>query len=129
MIDDRQKEIDDLYAGAEQAQAEAKRIQADYDRRIAQAEQTSAELISSAKLEATRRGDEIVRQAKADADALRAKAVSDAALEKKKAVNDAKDDISKIALDIAEKVVGKELNGADHDRLIEDFLRDMGDSV
>ena len=123
------KMIDDLYAGAEQAQAEAKRIQADYDQRIAQAEQTSAELISSAKQEATRRGDEIVRQAKADADALRAKAVSDAALEKKKAVNDAKDDISKIALDIAEKVVGKELNGADHDRLIEDFLRDMGDSV
>ena len=96
---------------------------------VGAAEQTSAELISSAKQEATRRGDEIVRQAKADADALRAKAVSDAALEKKKAVNDAKDDISKIALDIAEKVVGKELNGADHDRLIEDFLRDMGDSV
>lgn len=129
MIDDRQKEIDDLYAAAEQAQAEAKRIRADYDQRIAQAEQTSAEMISSAKLEATRRGDEIVRQAKADADALRAKAANDAALEKKKAVNDAKDDISKIALDIAEKVVGKELSGADHDRLIEDFLRDMGDSV
>ncbi|MBQ6281020.1 MAG: ATP synthase F0 subunit B, partial [Oscillospiraceae bacterium] len=79
--------------------------------------------------EANRRSDEIIRQARQDADALRQKAGTDIALEKKKALNEVKGDISKIALDIAGKVVEREMNDADQERLVEGFLREMGDQV
>lgn len=129
MIDDRQKEIDDLYAGAETAQAEAKALKQDYDRRLAEAKETSAEILRNATQDANRRSEEILRQARGEADALREKAGADIELERKKALNDVKGDISQIALDIAEKVVGKELKAADQERLVEEFLRDMGDQV
>lgn len=129
MIDDRQKEVDDIFAEAEDAKQKAETMRADYDRKLAEAKETSAQIVSDATREANRRSDEIIRQAKADADALRDKAGADIALERKKALNDVKGDISRIALDIAEKVVERELNAADQDRLIERFLRDMEEQV
>ena len=129
MIDDRQKEIDDLFADATQAKEQAETMREDYSRRLAEAKDTSAQIVSEATQEANRRGDEIVRQARLDADALREKASSDIALERKKALNEVKNDISRIALDIAGKVVEKELDPKEHERLIEGFLRDMRDQV
>ena len=129
MIDDRQKEIDGLYADANAAKQDAEAMRADYDRKLSEAKQTSAQIVSEATQEANRRSDEIIRQARQDADALRQKAGTEIALEKKKALNEVKGDISKIALDIAGKVVEREMNEKDQERLIEGFLREMGDQV
>ena len=93
MIDDRQREIDDLYADAQ------------------------------------KRSDELIREARNEASAIKEKALSDIALEKKKAMNDVKDEISDLALQMAEKVVQKELDQADQQALIEDFLQNMGDPL
>ncbi|MBQ1409893.1 MAG: F0F1 ATP synthase subunit B [Oscillospiraceae bacterium] len=129
MIDDRQKEIDGLFADANAAKQDAEAMRADYTRRLSEAKETSAQIVAEATQEANRRSDEIIRQARQDADALRQKAGTDIALEKKKALNEVKSDISKIALDIAGKVVERELDGADQERLVEGFLREMGDQV
>ena len=129
MIDDRQKEIDELFAEAEDAKKMAENMRADYDRKLAEAKESSAKIVSEATQEANRRSDEIIRQARLDADALRQKADADLALERKKALNDVKGDISRIALDIAEKVVQRELNADDQERLIDGFLRDLGDQL
>ena len=98
MIDDRQKEIDDLFADAADVKQKAENLRADYDRKLAQ-------IIAEATQEAQRRSDEIIQNAQSDAGAIREKARSDIELERKKALNGVKDDISRIALDIAEKVV------------------------
>ena len=129
MIDDRQKEIDQLYADATGAKQAAETLRDDYSQKLAEAKDTSARIVSEATQEANRRGEEIVRQARQDADALREKAGADIALERKKALNDVKGDISRIALDIAEKVVERELDEKDQERLIDGFLRDMGDQL
>ena len=57
------------------------------------------------------------------------KASADIALEKKKAINDAKDEISDLAMAIAGKVVGRELNEADQKDLIDRFIDNLGDHV
>ena len=129
MIDDRQKEIDDMFADAEDARQKAETMRADYDRKLSEAKDASAQIIAEATQEAHRRRDDILVHAQTDAEAIRNKARAEIELERKKAINGVKDDISRIALDIAEKVVEKELDGADHDRLVEDFLREMGDQV
>ena len=57
------------------------------------------------------------------------KAVADIAMEKKKAINDAKDEISGIAIAIAEKVVARELNNEDQRKLVDSFIDELGGEV
>ena len=127
MIDDRQKEIDDLYKDAEDAKKDAQAKQQEYDRKLSAAQQTSEQLVREAVARGQSREEEILRQANAQASAMMDKAADDIAREKKKAVNDAKDEISVIALSIAGKVVGRELNNADHARLVDGFIEELGE--
>ena len=127
MIDDRQKEIDDLYKDAEDAKKDAQAKQQEYDRKLSAAQQTSEQLVREAVARGQSREEEILRQANAQASAMMDKAADDIAREKKKAVNDAKDEISVIALSIAGKVVGRELNDADHARLVDGFIEELGE--
>ena len=46
-----------------------------------------------------------------------------------KAINDAKNEISGLAMAIAGKVVGRELNEADQSNLIDSFIDELGDGV
>ena len=118
-----------MYADADAARLKAENMKADYDRKLSEAKDASAQIIAEATQEAHRRRDDIIVHAQTDAEAIRNKARADIELERKKALNGVKDDISRIALDIAEKVVEKEMKGSDHDRMVEDFLRHMGDQV
>ena len=54
------------------------------------------------------------------------RAAADIEQEKKKAINEAKDEIGGLAMDIAGKVVEKEINEADHKKLIDDFISKVG---
>ena len=69
----------------------------------------------------------IIREANVRADAILSKATADIAQEKKKAINDAKDEISVIALAIAGKVVGRELNADDQAKLVDSFIEELGE--
>ena len=129
MIDERQQEIDGMYADADASKKQADELQKQYSARMAAAGEEASHLIQEASKTAQARGDEIVRAANEDAQAIRAKAQRDIALEKKKAMNDMKDDISGVALSIAEKVVEKEINAGDQQALIASFIDKLGDEA
>ncbi len=129
MIEDRQKEIDDLYADAGKAKENAQALQEEYTQKLAAAAATGEEMVQQAVERGQKREDEIIRQANERAEAIMEKANADIAQEKKKAINDAKDEISVIAIAIAEKVVDRELNAADHEKLVDSFIDELGDGV
>ena len=126
MVQDRQKEIDDMYSEADTARAKAKAMEAEYQGKLSDAHATSEKIVREAVSRGQAREEEIIRQANADAGAIMDKAVADIALEKKKAINDAKDEIAGIALEIAGKVVGRELSGADQTKLVDQFIDELG---
>ncbi|MBQ5867339.1 MAG: F0F1 ATP synthase subunit B [Oscillospiraceae bacterium] len=123
----RQEEIDSMYSQADTARAEAQKLQSEYEEKFSQAAATSERLLKEATVRALGREEEIVRQANEWADAIRAKATADIAQEKNKALNDAKDEISVIALSIAGKVVGRELNAEDQSKLVDSFIEELGE--
>ena len=129
MIEERQKEIDDIYSEADTAKSNAEAMQAEYTQKLSEAAQTSERMLKDAVSRAHGREEEIIRKANAEADAIRDKAAADIALEKKKAINDAKDEISVIAMAIAGKVVGRELNAADQSDLVDNFINELGEQV
>lgn len=128
MIDDRQKEIDGLYEDAGNAKKEAEALSEEYRTRLEDVRGECDDLLRQATVRARQKEQEILDEAHADAAALREKARADIALERKKAVNEIKDDISGMAVDIAAKVTEKEIDGAQHAALIEDFIRKLGDA-
>ena len=129
IITDRQKEIDDMYAEADSARTSAKALEEEYQAKLSVATQTSEKMVRAAVARGQAREEEILRHANQRAEAMLEKASADIQQEKKKALNDAKDEISDLALAIAAKVVDRELTAADHDRLVDQFIDDLGGSV
>ena len=129
IIEDRQKEVDEMYDTAGKAEAEAKAMEAEYRQKLEVAGQTSDRLVKEAVARGQAREEEILRQANAEADAIRAKASADIAQEKKKAINEAKDEISVIAMAIAGKVVGRSITEKDNADLVDQFIDELGDGV
>ena len=129
MIETRQNEIDQLYLDANTARTGALAMEAEYKEKLDQAMQTGDQLVKEAVQRGQRRQEEILRQANAEAAAMLDKAAEDIAREKKKAINDAKDEISGIAIAIAEKVVCRELNESDHAALVDSFINELGEQT
>ena len=126
MVQERQKEIDDMYSEADTARASAKAMEEEYQGKLSDARATSEQIVRDAGSRGQAREEEIIRQANAEASAMMDKAVADIALEKKKAINDAKDEIAGIALEIAGKVVGRQLSDADQTKLVDQFIDELG---
>ena len=129
IIQDRQKEIDDMYASAGNAEQQAKLMEAEYKEKLSAASETGERIVKEAVARGQAREEEILRQANAEAAAILDKASADIALEKKKAINDAKDEISEMAMAIAGKVVGRELTAADQASLVDHFINELGEQA
>ena len=127
VLDKRRETADKQIADAEAAKSEAAAIKQTYEENMRQAKTKADDMIISAQKTAAQRSEEIISQAQKQAAQIKTKAASDIEMEKKKAINEAKDEISDLAMAIAGKVVGRELNDADQDGMIDRFIEELGD--
>lgn len=111
------------------AREEAETAKAEYEKHLTGAREEAAALVRSAAQTAQTRSEQIILEAKEEAASIRAKASADIAQERKSAVNEIKNEISGIAVSIASKVVEKEISEQDHEKLIQDFIDQMGEAV
>ncbi len=129
ILDQRREAADKEITDAQAARSEAMEIKATYEQNMLESKAEADKLIRSAQQTATVRSEEIIRDAQRTAVAIKQKAEADIAQQKKKAVNDAKDEISSLAMDIAGKVVGATLDSAHQERLVDNFLKELGEQV
>ena len=127
VIKDRQEEIQASYDRADEAEKNAQKLEADYNEKIGQAKQESAEIIREATKKAQVRANEIIDEARVEAKGIRTNAENEIEREKKIAVNAIKDEISQIAFSAAAAVVEKDLTSEDNERLIEKFIDNVGE--
>ena len=128
MIDDRQQEIDTMYADADAAKQKAADLEKEYADHLQSIKDERDAMLREATARAQKREEEIVNEAKAEAASIRAAAEADIAQERKKAVNDLKNEIGGMAVEIAGKVVEREIRESDHQALIDEFIRNVGDA-
>ena len=128
ILNARQAEIDKSYADAETAQTRAEELRDEYEKRISDAKAEAADIAKAASRKAQAQYDEVVGTSKADAARQREKAEAQIEQEKKKAMNELKDEISGIAVDIASKVVEREIDEKDHEELISEFMKGVGEA-
>ena len=128
VIAERKAKADSQIADAAKLRTEAEAMKAEYEQNLRNARAEANQIVARAQKTATARGEEIVGEARAQAAALKQKAEADIAQERKKAVNDLKNEIGGMAVEIAGKVVEREINEADHQALIDEFIRNVGDA-
>ena len=125
VLKQRKDSVDAVYAEAENARAAAEEDRQVYEAKRKNAEEEAEEILKKAGETAKKNGESIVKEAKDEAAAIKEKAERDIAQEKVKAINEAKDEIAGISLGIAEKIVGRELNGDDQNAYVDDLVKDL----
>ena len=128
MLEKRKALADAQIQDAVKAKDEAEAMKSEYEQNMQEAKAKAGEILATAQKTATLQSEEMLRDASQQAAALKAKAESDIAQEKRKAVNEIKDEIGSMAMEIAGKVIERELNEEDHAKLIDEFISNVGEA-
>jgi len=126
ILQKRQEKADADIRQAQIAREEADKMRSEYEAGLEQAREKATQIIDLAQKNATQKSDEMLREASEQVVAMKARAEADIALEKRKAVNEAKNEIGSMAMEIAGKVIEREVSSTDHTRLIDEFIEKVG---
>ena len=126
MIDSRQKEVDDMYSDAESAKSDAESMKAEYEEKLSKAEEESSEILRNAQRRAQLKEEDILKEAAVEASRIRERAEGEIELEKKRMLSEIKDEVSEMAIGIAAAVIERDVNKTEHESMIDDFIRNMG---
>ena len=126
MIDSRQKEIDDMYSDAENSKTAAEEMKDEYEKKLSFANEESEEILKKAVRKAQLREEEILKEAGEKAERVLQRADEQIELEKKQAINDVKNQVSEMAIDIAAAVIERDVSKSEHEAMIDEFIKNMG---
>ena len=127
MIDSRQEEIDGMYSAAQKDKDDAEVMKKEYTEKLKVANEESEQILKNAQRKAQLREEEILKEANVKAARTLERAREEVELEKKRAVNEVKDSVSDLAISIASKVIERDINREEHEKLIDEFISSMGE--
>lgn len=124
-LEARQQAIGGQLKEAEATKAEAKSLLDDYRAQMADAKGEASRIVEEARAQAETVRSDLVAKAEAEAGQIVGKAREDAANEKARALQEARQEVADLSIDLAEKVVGGNLDRAAQHGLIERYLADL----
>jgi len=128
ILEKRRAAADAEIQDAAKAKEEANAIKSEYEENMRQAREKASEILTEAQKSADLQSEQILNEAARQASAIKEKAEKDIAQEKRKAVNEIKDEIGGMAVEIAGKVIEREIDEKDHSKLIDDFIANVGEA-
>lgn len=124
-LENRQRAISGQLKEAETAKLEAQSLLDDYRAQLATAKSEANRIVEDARAQADVVRADLVSRSEAEASEIVAKARVDAANEKARALQEARREVADLSIDLAEKVVGENLDRAAQHGLIERYLADL----
>ncbi len=128
MLEKRRAMADSEIRQAVEAKDEAIAMKSEYEQNMLEAKNKANEIVMTAQKTAQVQSEQMLLEASNQAAAMKAKAESDIAQEKRKAVNEIKDEIGGMAVEIAGKVIEREISEEDHAKLIDEFISNVGEA-
>ena len=125
MLNERTKRIQDGLGDSDKIKDQLASIKRDYDAEIVKARHEAAGIVSLAQDRARAQEQEIVAQARVEAERIKNDAREQSMREREQMVSDLKDQIAGLVTTTATKVLGAELK-MNHDRLIDESLASLG---
>ena len=126
VLDQRKEEVANNLSQAEASRKEAEEMFADYKRQLANASNEAEEIIAKANKAAEEAKNELIAQAREEAAAISRKAQEEISREKEKAMKEVRDEIAGLAVLAAGKVLEKSITVEDHEKMINDFVSQVG---
>lgn len=126
MLESRKRSIQDSFDHAADTTRLAEKKLDDYNKRIANVESESREIIKNAKIKAEAQANDIIEEANAKATEIRLRAEKEIERQQAKALSEVKEHIAAMALLAAEKVLERELSLKGEEHLMEDILEQVG---
>ncbi|HIT65010.1 MAG TPA: F0F1 ATP synthase subunit B [Candidatus Ventrimonas merdavium] len=129
VLEKRRKKIAGELAQAEADQTSAAAMKAEYEAKLRDVNKEAENILETARRKAKAREEEMLEEARQEAARIIERANREIELEKKKAVDDMKQEVVSIAALMAEKVVGSAMDRQIQDALINETLKEMGEST
>lgn len=117
-------EIDEAELSRKDAEKASQEAQ-DY---LKQMKEETQQMLEDARNAGVKQKEEILASANEEAERLKTTALADIENEKEKAVQALQDQVASISVLIASKVIEKELSAEDQESLINDYIKEVGDS-
>jgi len=122
-MQERKDRIEKEKANAEQQLREANDLKEEYSSLLADADNKAKQTILESENEARKRSSEIIEKANSDAEQIKEEARIQANEEKENSLNNMKGEIASLAVSISEKILSREINEKDNERIVDNFLQ------
>lgn len=129
MLEDRKLKIKTDIDTAAADKADAAELKAQYEAKLKEVDKEAEAILSEARQKALHNEAKIVEEAKAEAARIIARANEEALLEKKRVADEMKQEMITIASAMAAKVVSANMNVTIQNQLVDETLKEMGDST
>ncbi|MBQ2900769.1 MAG: F0F1 ATP synthase subunit B [Agathobacter sp.] len=129
LLKDRQDRIAKDISDAKEASESAAAMKAEYESKLKNIEKDAEAILSEARQKALKNEQRIIDEAKEEARRIIKHAQEEALLEQKRAMDDVKKEIITVASLMAQKVVSASIDTEIQDALVEETLKEMGDST
>ncbi len=124
-LDRRREEVESKLKEADKTREEAESTLAEYEKQMAGAEEEGRDIKFQARNEGQQEREKIITQARADASRVMDKARQEIQLQEKKARTRLRRDTVDLSINIAEKLMEKELNREEQQKFIRQSIEDM----
>ena len=126
MLDMRRQTIKDAFDSAEATNRKADEKLANYEKRIVNVEAEGRDIIKEATDQARLRAASIIEEANKQADDIVQKARVEIEQEKESALADVRDQISELALMMAEKIMEKDIEVNGQEQILDQVMEEVG---
>ena len=127
IMDQRESHISGEIEAAEKSRVEAQKHLEEQRELLKQARQEAQVLIEGAKKQGDLQRDEIVAIARTESERIKEAAKLDIEREKEQAVAAIREQVASLSVMIASKVIEKELNATEQEKLINDYINGAGE--
>ena len=129
MLEKRTERIRTDLEGAAKEKETAEGLKTEYEAKLKDIDKEAEAILSDARKKALRREEEILEEAKAESARIIERAGREAELEKKKAADEVKREMVVLASMMASKVVNAAIDTTVQDSLVEETLKEIGEST
>lgn len=126
MIENRQKAIQANLEAAEAEKQQAASLKADYEASIAGARAEATKIVEEARQAGESARADIVARAESEAEDIKTRAGQEISAERERAVGLMRREVAGLSLDVAEKLVGRNLDRDAQQALVEQFIDELG---
>lgn len=124
-LDERERSIREALESADRAREEAQVQQAEYEKRLTEAESQARQIVSEAREAAEKVGKQVVADAKEEAERTAERARESIQSEKRAALAELRREVADMAVGAAGAILNAELDGDRNRKLADDFIADL----